>query len=163
VDAVTTTSREVPGSADPVKAVSVISTGGVRIHAEQRYGSRSPLYWWLLTSRRRTPPLPINVYVIEHTARRASGAADVVAYVADPSSPGAGIGSCAWAEVVAPDGRIAVAELVAGDGRHVTAAIAAETTRRVLAGVAPGAWTAARLLGTDVVTAAAGARVTVDG
>jgi glyoxylase-like metal-dependent hydrolase (beta-lactamase superfamily II) len=25
------------------------------------------LYWWLLTSRRWTPPLPINVYVIEHT------------------------------------------------------------------------------------------------
>jgi glyoxylase-like metal-dependent hydrolase (beta-lactamase superfamily II) len=51
---------------DPVKAVSVISTGAVRIHTEQRYGSRSPLYWWLLTSRRWTPPLPINVYVIEH-------------------------------------------------------------------------------------------------
>jgi glyoxylase-like metal-dependent hydrolase (beta-lactamase superfamily II) len=49
-----------------VQAVSVISTGTVRIHPEQLYGSRKPLYWWLLTSRRWTPPRPINVYVIEH-------------------------------------------------------------------------------------------------
>jgi hypothetical protein len=33
---------------------------------EQPYGTRKPLYWWLLTSRQRTPPRPINVYVIEH-------------------------------------------------------------------------------------------------
>jgi glyoxylase-like metal-dependent hydrolase (beta-lactamase superfamily II) len=51
---------------DPVKAVSVISTGTVRIHPEQLFGSLKPLYWWLLTSRRWTPPRPINVYVIEH-------------------------------------------------------------------------------------------------
>jgi len=49
-----------------VKAVSVISTGAVQIHPEQPYGTRKPLYWWLLTSRRWTPPRPINVYVIEH-------------------------------------------------------------------------------------------------
>ena len=49
-----------------MKAVSVISTGTVRIHPEQPYGTRKPLYWWLLTSRRWTPPQPINVYVIEH-------------------------------------------------------------------------------------------------
>jgi N-acyl homoserine lactone hydrolase len=66
MDAVTTMSRGDPGSADPVKAVSVITTFAVRIHPEQRYGSRAPLYWWLLTSRRWTPPLPVNVYVIEH-------------------------------------------------------------------------------------------------
>jgi N-acyl homoserine lactone hydrolase len=59
-------SRTGPGSGDPVKAVSVISTGTVQIHPEQPYGSRKPLYWWLLTSRRWTPPQPINVYVIEH-------------------------------------------------------------------------------------------------
>jgi glyoxylase-like metal-dependent hydrolase (beta-lactamase superfamily II) len=47
--------------------VSVFSTGSVQIHPEQPYGTRKPLYWWLLTSRRWTPPLPINVYVIEHT------------------------------------------------------------------------------------------------
>ncbi|HXS65837.1 MAG TPA: N-acyl homoserine lactonase family protein [Streptosporangiaceae bacterium] len=55
-----------PGSAGPVKAVSVISTGTVQIRPEQLYGTRKPLYWWLLTSRRWTPPRPINVYVIEH-------------------------------------------------------------------------------------------------
>ena len=58
-------SRAGPGSG-AVKAVSVISTGTVRIHPEQLHGSRKPLYWWLLTSRRWTPPRPINVYVIEH-------------------------------------------------------------------------------------------------
>jgi glyoxylase-like metal-dependent hydrolase (beta-lactamase superfamily II) len=58
-----------PGSAGAVKAVSVISTGTVRIRPEHPYGSRKPLYWWLLTSRRWTPPWPINVYVIEHARR----------------------------------------------------------------------------------------------
>jgi N-acyl homoserine lactone hydrolase len=66
VDAVTTMDRGVPGSADPVKAVSVISTGSVRIPPEQVYRTRQPLYWWLLASRQWTPPRPINVYVIEH-------------------------------------------------------------------------------------------------
>ncbi len=60
-------SRTEPGSAGAVKAVSVISTGTVKIHPEHPYGTRKPLYWWLLTSREWTPPRPINVYVIEHT------------------------------------------------------------------------------------------------
>jgi N-acyl homoserine lactone hydrolase len=60
-------SRTDPGSPGAVRAVSVISTGSVRIHPEQPYGTRKPLYWWLLTSRQWTPPQPINVYVIEHT------------------------------------------------------------------------------------------------
>ena len=59
-------SRTEPGSASAVKAVSVISTGTVRIHPEHPYGTRKPLYWWLLTSRQWTPPRPINTYVIEH-------------------------------------------------------------------------------------------------
>ena len=59
-------SRTEPGSADAVKAVSVISTGTVQIHPEHPFGTRKPLYWWLLTSRQWTPPLPVNVYVIEH-------------------------------------------------------------------------------------------------
>jgi N-acyl homoserine lactone hydrolase len=58
--------RSGAGSGGAVKAVSVISTGTVQIHPEHPYGSRKPLYWWLLTSRRWTPPRPINVYVIEH-------------------------------------------------------------------------------------------------
>ncbi len=62
----TAVSRTGPGSASAVKAVSVISTGAVQIHPEQPYGTRKPLYWWLLTSRQWTPPRPINVYVIEH-------------------------------------------------------------------------------------------------
>jgi glyoxylase-like metal-dependent hydrolase (beta-lactamase superfamily II) len=66
MNASTATSRAEPESAGPVKAVSVISTGTVQIHPEHPYGTRQPLYWWLLTSRRWTPPRPINVYVIEH-------------------------------------------------------------------------------------------------
>ena len=60
-------SRTEPGSPGAVRAVSVVSTGSVRIHPEQPYGTRKPLYWWLLASRQWTPPRPINVYVIEHT------------------------------------------------------------------------------------------------
>jgi glyoxylase-like metal-dependent hydrolase (beta-lactamase superfamily II) len=66
MNAVAAMSRAEPGSAGPVKAVSVISTGTVRIRPEHPYGTRKPLYWWLLTSRRWTPPRPVNVYVIEH-------------------------------------------------------------------------------------------------
>jgi hypothetical protein len=46
--------------------VAVISTGSVRIHPEHPYGTRKPLYWWLLTSRQWTPPRPVSVYIIEH-------------------------------------------------------------------------------------------------
>ena len=61
-----TVSRTEPGSADAVKAVSVIRTGTVQIHPEHPFGTRKPLYWWLLTSRQWTPPKPVNAYVIEH-------------------------------------------------------------------------------------------------
>jgi short subunit dehydrogenase-like uncharacterized protein len=108
------------------------------------------------------PMLPGPVGDLE-TARLASGAANVVAYIADPAAPGSGTGSCTWAEVVAPDGRIAAAELVAGEGVRATAAIAAETARRVLAGAKPGAWTPGQLFGAALVTDATGAQVTVDG
>jgi short subunit dehydrogenase-like uncharacterized protein len=96
-------------------------------------------------------------------ARLASGAANVVAYIADPSAPSSGTGSCTWAEVVAPGGRIAVAELVTGEGVQATAAIAAETARRVLAGAKPGAWTPGQLFGAAFVTDATGAQATVNG
>jgi glyoxylase-like metal-dependent hydrolase (beta-lactamase superfamily II) len=59
-------SRATGGVADPVKAVSVVSTGTVQIRPEHAYGSKKPTYWWLLTSRTWTPPRPINAYVIEH-------------------------------------------------------------------------------------------------
>src|SRR5690348_9439427 len=67
MNALTAMSWARPGPAGAVKAVSVISTGTVRIRPEHPYGSRKPLYWWLLTSRQWTPPRPINVYVIKHT------------------------------------------------------------------------------------------------
>lgn len=59
-------SRAENGTPDPVRAVSVISTGTVEIHPEHAFGTSKPLYWWLPTSRRWLPPRPINVYVIEH-------------------------------------------------------------------------------------------------
>ncbi len=51
---------------DPIKAVSVLSTGTTQIHPQHAYGSRIPTYAWILGSRRWTPPRPINVYLIEH-------------------------------------------------------------------------------------------------
>jgi N-acyl homoserine lactone hydrolase len=53
-------------TSDPVRAVSVVSTGTVEIHPEHAFGTGKPLYWWLLTSRKWLPPRPINAYVIEH-------------------------------------------------------------------------------------------------
>src|SRR6266702_3327597 len=66
MDVTVPASRTEPGSGDAVKAVSVVGTGTVRIRPEHLYGTRKPLYWWLLTSRQWTPPQAINVYVIEH-------------------------------------------------------------------------------------------------
>ena len=51
---------------DPIKAVSVVSTGSVAIRPEHVGPTRKNLYLWLFTSRRWTAPLPINSYVIEH-------------------------------------------------------------------------------------------------
>lgn len=52
--------------ADPISRISVVSTGTVSIHPEHVEATGTPMYWWLFTSRRWTPPLPVNVYVIEH-------------------------------------------------------------------------------------------------
>jgi N-acyl homoserine lactone hydrolase len=49
-----------------IRGVSVISTGRVEIRPQHVRSTGSPLFWWLLTSRRWTKPRPINVYVIEH-------------------------------------------------------------------------------------------------
>jgi N-acyl homoserine lactone hydrolase len=62
----TAVSRAERGTSAPVRAVSVVSTGTVEIHPEHAFGTRKPLYWWLLTSRDWLPPRPINAYVIEH-------------------------------------------------------------------------------------------------
>lgn len=51
---------------DPIRNVHVVSTGTVDIHPQHAYGSRTPSYWWILTSRRWLTQRPINVFVIEH-------------------------------------------------------------------------------------------------
>jgi short subunit dehydrogenase-like uncharacterized protein len=96
------------------------------------------------------------------TARLASGAANVVAYIASPAAHGSGTDSYAWAEVTGPDGGTLTAELHTGEGVRATATIAAETTQRVLAGAKPGAWTAGQLFGAALVTDATGAQVTLN-
>ena len=111
-------------------------------------------------SQRQMLPGPVGDL---ETARLASGAANVVAYIADPAAPSSGTGSYTWAEAVGPGGQVATAELRTGEGVRATAAIAAETTRRVLAGVAPGTWTPGQLFGAALVTDATGAQVTVSG
>jgi N-acyl homoserine lactone hydrolase len=52
--------------ASPIARVSLFSTGTVDIHPQHAYRGRSPMYWWILTSRRWLTGRPINVYVIEH-------------------------------------------------------------------------------------------------
>lgn len=39
-------------SADPIRDVRVISTGGGAAHAEHLYGTSKPTPWWVFTSRR---------------------------------------------------------------------------------------------------------------
>jgi saccharopine dehydrogenase (NAD+, L-lysine-forming) len=97
------------------------------------------------------------------TARLASGAANVVAYIASPAASRGGTDSYTWAEVSGPGGRTLTAELHTGEGVRATAAIAAETIQRVLAGVKPGAWTVGQLFGAALVTDAIGPQVTASG
>ena len=52
---------------DPIRRVSVISTGTVQIRPEHVGPTRQNTFLWLLfTARTWTPPRPINVYLIEH-------------------------------------------------------------------------------------------------
>src|SRR4051812_50051876 len=51
---------------DPIRRISVVSTGTVEIHPEHVGPTRQPMPLWLFTSRRWAAPPPINVYVIEH-------------------------------------------------------------------------------------------------
>lgn len=50
-----------------VKRIERFSTGTVDIHPQHAYRGRSPMYWWILTSRGWLNRRPINVYVIEHS------------------------------------------------------------------------------------------------
>jgi Saccharopine dehydrogenase NADP binding domain len=111
-------------------------------------------------ARRQMLPGPVGDL---EAARLASGAPNVVAYVADPTAHSSGTDSYAWAELAGPGGQTVTAELHTGEGVRATAAIAAETTQRVLGGVNPGAWTAGQLFGATLVTDSTGAEVTVNG
>ena len=51
---------------DPIRRVSVVSTGNVQIRPDHVSSTWRPMFWWLLTSRQWTGPRPINAYVIEH-------------------------------------------------------------------------------------------------
>lgn len=51
---------------DPIRRVSVISTGTVQIHPDHMASTWQPTWLWVLTSQQWTAPRPINVYVIEH-------------------------------------------------------------------------------------------------
>ena len=51
---------------DPIRRVSVVSTGQVQIRPDHLASTWRPTLWWLLASRRWTGPRPINAYVIEH-------------------------------------------------------------------------------------------------
>ncbi|HMD23468.1 MAG TPA: N-acyl homoserine lactonase family protein, partial [Streptosporangiaceae bacterium] len=53
-------------AADPIRRVSVVSTGRVQIRPDHEASNWRPMAWWLLASRRWTGPRPINAYVIEH-------------------------------------------------------------------------------------------------
>ncbi|MGH9288370.1 MAG: N-acyl homoserine lactonase family protein [Acidimicrobiales bacterium] len=53
--------------ARPITRVARFSTGAVDIHPQHAHRGRSPMYWWILTSRRWLSGRPINAYVIEHT------------------------------------------------------------------------------------------------
>ncbi len=53
-------------NSEPIRKVSVISTGTVKIRPDHESSSWRPMALWLLTSRKWTGPKPINAYVIEH-------------------------------------------------------------------------------------------------
>lgn len=51
---------------NPIRRVSVVSTGQVQIRPDHVSSTWRPMFLWLLTSRQWTGPRPINAYVIEH-------------------------------------------------------------------------------------------------
>jgi glyoxylase-like metal-dependent hydrolase (beta-lactamase superfamily II) len=51
---------------DPIRRVTVVSTGHVQIRSDHEASTWRPTFLWLLTSRKWTGPKPINAYVIDH-------------------------------------------------------------------------------------------------
>ncbi len=56
---------ERPRTSDPIKSITVLSTGSGEVHPEHIHGTRKPTLWWVLTSRWWVE-IPIYVFVIEH-------------------------------------------------------------------------------------------------
>jgi short subunit dehydrogenase-like uncharacterized protein len=108
------------------------------------------------------PMIPAATAELE-TARRASGAGDVMAFFAVPGQRPVTDGtSYAYAEAQDKDGNAVAALATLGLGLDVTAAITAETVYRILdgqAGSQAGAWTPGALFGPDLVAAAAPATI----
>ncbi|HEY3505190.1 MAG TPA: N-acyl homoserine lactonase family protein [Actinocatenispora sp.] len=52
---------------DPITRVSVLSTGAQTTRPQVATGTRQPQLLWLLTTRQWAAPVPINVFVIEHS------------------------------------------------------------------------------------------------
>jgi len=50
---------------EPIRRVSVITTGHGLAHVEHIHGTKKPALWWIFFGKDRVR-LPINVYVIEH-------------------------------------------------------------------------------------------------
>jgi N-acyl homoserine lactone hydrolase len=70
---------------DPMRRVSLVSTGQVQIHPDHEAATWRPIAMWLLTSRRWTAPRPINAYVIEHGHRDGQPAAPAPAGLGHPA------------------------------------------------------------------------------
>lgn len=48
-----------------IRAVHLVRTGSVELRPEHRYGTKKPLMWWVLTSRRWVKA-PVDCYLLEH-------------------------------------------------------------------------------------------------
>lgn len=107
--------------------------------------------------------LPAPVGDLE-TARRATGAPDIIAYFAAPGQrPAAGQTSYAYAELHDHAGGKTSSLAALGPGLEASVAIAAATVSRILAGdlgAGPGAWTPGALYGPGLVDAACDITVT---
>jgi hypothetical protein len=111
------------------------------------------------------PMIPAATAELE-TARRVSGAGDVIAFFAVPGQRPVTDGtSYAYAEAQDNAGNAVAALATLGMGLDVTAAITAETVSRILDGQPgpasdlAGAWTPGTLFGPDLVTAATPATI----
>ncbi|MDF3294282.1 saccharopine dehydrogenase NADP-binding domain-containing protein [Streptomyces silvisoli] len=102
--------------------------------------------------------IPVPVGDLE-AARQASGAPDITAYAVPRGTGEPEDRSYGYAEITDEEGRSHVAELSTGEGFAFTAALAVETATRLLDAPVAGAWTAARLLGPELVASLPGTTI----